>query len=183
MTNPMLKSTMVLTLVCLVAATLLGLAYNATAEKIEEQQITALKENLNQVFPEADRFIEEDDYHIAYRNNKVIGFAAVSKSYGYSSLLKILVGMDLNKTITSIRILDQVETPGLGANLEKPEFYEQFNGLTEEEIALRQDGGKIDAITSATVTSSGVIAGVKNIIISKLTKLVDAKTGNEAKNG
>ena len=45
----MLKPTLVLTLVCLVAAALLGGAYLVTAERIDEQEKLALKENLNQV--------------------------------------------------------------------------------------------------------------------------------------
>ena len=144
-----------------------------TEDKIAEQVIIALKENLKQVFPVAEDFNEKEGYYEALADNKVIGYATLAESQGYSSVLKIMVGMDLDKKITGMRVMEQVETPGLGANAVKEEFYSQFDGLSSKDVKLKKDHGKIDAITGATITSSAVIKGVNDAMINKLEKLVD----------
>ncbi len=171
----MLKSTLILTLVCIIAAALLGATYLVTADRIDQQAVITLKENLNQVFLDADDFEEKEDHYIAKKDSNIIGYAAVAESQGYSSVLKILVGMDLDKKITGIRIIDQAETPGLGANAVKPYFYSQFDNLSSDKIALKKNNGEIDAITGATITSSAVINGVKVVLTEKLEKLVDGE--------
>ena len=86
------------------------------------------------------------------------------ESQGYSSIIKMLVGIDSHNKITELRVLEQMETPGLGANIEKIEFYEQFTGLTQDDIALKNEGGEIDGVTGATISSRAVIAGVKDAL-------------------
>jgi len=164
--DSLMYSTFILTLVCLIAASLLGLAYNATAAQIEFQQNAYLHQNLNQIFPEADDFLHEEDYYIAVKNNEKIGFVTTVVSPGYSSFLTILVGMDLDKNIAGMRVLEHAETPGLGAEAVKPKFYQQFSNKKE----ISKD--TIDAITSATITTDSVIKGV-NEISKKLESLVE----------
>lgn len=166
MKDSLLYSTFILTLVCLIAASLLGLAYNATAAQIEEQQIAYLHNNLNQIFPEADDFLHQEDYYIAMKNRETIGFVATVVSPGYSSFLTILVGMDLDKNIAGMRVLEHAETPGLGAEAVKPKFYQQFSN--KKEISKNT----IDAITGATITTDAVIEAVQDIS-KKLEGLVE----------
>jgi H+/Na+-translocating ferredoxin:NAD+ oxidoreductase subunit G len=169
----MFKSIMMLTLVCLIAAILLGFAYVLTVEKISEQGKTMLNENLKQVFPQADDFIDKEGYYEVTKDSEVIGFAMIAESTGYSSTLKILVGMDLQKKITGIRIMEHEETPGLGANAVKSPFYEQFDDISVDDVKLSKYGGKVDAITAATITSEAVVSGVKKAANDELLKLVD----------
>ena len=161
MTNSMFKSTFILTLVCLIASALLGATYMVTAEKISEQAVIALNENLKQVFPEADDFEESENYFLAKKDNIIIGFASVVETPGYGGTMKLLVGIDTEKKLTGIRLMEHTETPGLGANAVKPEFYNQFNTLSFDELGIKKEGGEIDAITGATITSYAVIDGVK----------------------
>jgi electron transport complex protein RnfG len=65
--------------------------------------------------------------------------------------------------------LSQQETPGLGARIvevrpggEKPWFTSQFEGKSGDELRLKKDGGGIDAITGATISSRAVAGGVYN---------------------
>ena len=90
MTNSMFKSTFILTLVCLIASALLGATYMVTAEKISEQAVIALNENLKQVFPEADDFEESENYFLAKKDNIIIGFASVVETPGYGGTMKLL---------------------------------------------------------------------------------------------
>jgi electron transport complex protein RnfG len=52
-------------------------------------------------------------------------------------------------------VLQQKETPGLGTKIETPEFREQFYGknLSEFQLNVKKDGGDVDAITAATISS------------------------------
>ncbi len=161
--NNLIRSTLVLMIVCIIAAVLLGFTYDFTYEKINEQGVIALNDNLNQIFPEAENFEEKDtNIYTALKSDEVIGSIVLVESQGYSSIIKILVGIDNDNKISAIRILDQLETPGLGDNAKKPVFYEQFSGLAKDQVALKENGGEIDAITGATVTTSAVITGVKS---------------------
>lgn len=164
MNESMIKSIIVLTLVCLISAALLGLVYSWTAEKIAGQVSADEEAKLRQIFPDADNFKCEETSYVAVKNNQEIGYAIITETQGYNSIIKILVGIKEDK-IAGIRILSQEETPGLGANAAKPEFYQMFDSLSEADLALKKDGGKIDAITGATITTSAVIAGVKEAFL------------------
>jgi electron transport complex protein RnfG len=65
------------------------------------------------------------------------------------------VGADGN--IVGVRILKDTDTPGLGAKAALPAFYEQFAGMTADgTIKVTKDGGEVEAITAATITSRAV---------------------------
>jgi electron transport complex protein RnfG len=177
MKESIVKSTIVLTVVCLIAAGLLGYSYVLTKDKIDEQNKKALNEQLKQVFPDATEFKEETNsqeqsYFTALNGKDLIGYAAVAESPGYSSVLQILVGMNLSKQVTGVRIIYQSETPGLGTEAAKPLFYNQFTGKTSKETQLKKFGGTIDGITGATISSKAVTAGVSDVLINRLEKLV-----------
>jgi Na+-translocating ferredoxin:NAD+ oxidoreductase RnfG subunit len=53
------------------------------------------------------------------------------------------------------------ETPGLGAKITERSFTEQFTGKCVDAIGLKRDGGEIDAITAATISSRAVCHGIK----------------------
>jgi len=167
----MSKSVIVLTLVCIIAAGLLGVTYIYTKDKIESQADLALADTLKEVFPNADDFEADGENYIAFRDGEIIGEAIVVESQGYSSVLRLLVGVDINNQITEVRVLFQEETPGLGSNIEKPEFYSQFNGLGQDNIALKKDGGEIDAITGATISTDAMIVGVRKAFGEEVEKI------------
>ena len=86
------------------------------------------------------------------------------EAIGYSSIINALVGVDLNNKITGIGIISQQETPGLGSNIEKESFLSQFIGKGIEDLNIKKDGGKIDAVTGATISSRAITSGVRNAI-------------------
>jgi electron transport complex protein RnfG len=85
---------------------------------------------------------------------------------GYSSVISSLVGLDLDNKIIGIEVLSQQETAGLGANIAKESFLKQFIGKTKEELKIKKDGGQIDAITGATISSRAITDGVRKKIES-----------------
>ena len=85
--------------------------------------------------------------------------------------------------IVGIFVLSHTETPGLGGNVDlvnsentwynvltgttkdetgrRPDFQEQFRGVAADETKLKKDGGKIDALSGATITSDAVSMAVR----------------------
>lgn len=160
----MLKLGLTLMVVTLIAALALALTNHYTAYQIEMQKELAIKESLNKVI-EADSFSEEELYYDAYdKDENMIGRVLKVEAPGYSSIISALVGIDLKNKITGIDVVSQQETPGLGANIKKENFLKQFIGKGEDELELKKDGGSIDAVTGATISSRAITDGVKKLI-------------------
>ena len=73
---------------------------------------------------------------------------------GYGGDITLMVGFKKDrKTVISYKVLAASETPGLGMKLKTPEFAGQFKGKDGSSLKVKKDGGEIEAITSATITS------------------------------
>ena len=70
-----------------------------------------------------------------------------------------MVGVDKENRVTGVAIISHSETASLGANCTREDFRAQFAGKTGE-LAVSKDGGDIDALTGATVTSRAVTRAV-----------------------
>ncbi|MFT4304332.1 MAG: FMN-binding protein [Candidatus Woesearchaeota archaeon] len=157
-----IKSALILSSVCVICAILLALTYDFTKDKIESHGVGEIELNLKQVFPQADYFIFNESYYQIYLDDKVIGYAVISEAQGYSSIIKTLVGFNIDGMIKEIRIIEQSDTPGIGDKVQEPIFYNQFQGLSQTQATLISQGGKIDGITGATVTTNSVIRSVNS---------------------
>ncbi|MBS3807701.1 MAG: RnfABCDGE type electron transport complex subunit G [Bacteroidales bacterium] len=162
---------MVLTLflVTLIASTTLGFIYQLTKEPIAEAKLREKNTAIKQVVPdftnqpnaEAYDVAVEGDTMIVYpakKDGKLVGAAvAAFTEKGYSGRIRLMVGFNANGTINNISVLEHQETPGLGDKIDKAksEWSSQFNGKNPEDFQLqvRKDGGDVDAITAATISS------------------------------
>lgn len=155
-----------LTIICLVSAAALGFTYSQTIDRIEFLKAQERVEAIRQVLPEFDNNPAEEAYtpeghprltaYPATQGGNRVGTAVRSFSdQGYSGTIWIMVGFDAEGVITGTAVLEHQETPGLGAKMTGEEFRDQFNGFdpAEEELAVAKDGGDVDAITAATITS------------------------------
>lgn len=162
--NETMKLGITLMTVTLIASIALALTNQYTAPQIEMQKELAIKESLNKVIS-ADSFQEKDGYYDAYdKDGKLMGRVLKIEAPGYSSIINVLAGINLENKITGIDIISQQETPGLGANIKKESFLQQFIGKTEEGVKIRKDGGEIDAVTGATISSRAIADGVRSMI-------------------
>ena len=100
-----------------------------------------------------------------------VGCVFLASGKGYSSTIEIVVGVDLSGTLTGISIVSQQETPGLGAKItevrygeSEPWFQMQFKGKTRSQLSVDKDGGAIDGITGATISSRAVTDGVRSAL-------------------
>ena len=159
----------VLTVTCMVAGICLSFTYNQTKDAIAQAELDAQLRSVRTVLPPFDgepevitRVIngKEKTLYIGRKNGVIVGVAISSTSLGYGGTLKILVGIRPDGTITGIELLQHKETPGLGAKASSSDFLTQFKGkfLTQstDEIKVKKDGGDIDSITAATITSRAV---------------------------
>ncbi len=94
----------------------------------------------------------------------VLGYASEGlDAGGYGGDIKLMVGFAADgKTVIRYKTLYAAETPGLGMKLNDPEFASQFNGKDGMSVKVKKDGGNIEAITAATITSSAVCRAVKS---------------------
>ena len=80
------------------------------------------------------------------------------------------VGVDESGAVTGVSIVDMSETSGLGANASPESFRSPYVGKSGS-VALRKQGGEIDALTGATVTSTAVTRGV-NAALAAAAELI-----------
>jgi|Deesub1362A_J573_1020465.scaffolds.fasta_scaffold00230_35 electron transport complex protein RnfG len=97
-----------------------------------------------------------------------IGYIVESYGKGYSSYINVLVAVDNNYVVRKVNILHHAETPGLGDEIERDYFLNQFNGKTVEHLVVVKGETKedIQAITGATISSRAVTEdAVRNAVI------------------
>ena len=159
---------MVLVLFCitLIASACVGLVNMITEEPIAKAKEAAVQAALAQVLPEFDS-TEKSEHtadelliiaHKATKEGKVVGYAIESATKnGFSGLVRLMVGFDTKGTILNVNVLEQAETPGLGAKMteEGNPLLASIQGKKAWEIKLtvKKDGGDVDALTAATISS------------------------------
>ena len=94
----------------------------------------------------------------------LLGYAALGRDAGgYGGDIELMVGFEADrKTVVCYRTLSASETPGLGMKLKTPEFADQFKGKDGSSMKVRKDGGDVEAITAATITSRAVCRAIEN---------------------
>ena len=92
----------------------------------------------------------------AFENNNFVGAAIIgSTEKGFSGLIKLMIGFKPDGSIQNIVVLEQKETPGLGTKMKDEKFLAQFRDINPSAFNLKvtKDGGEVDALTGATITS------------------------------
>lgn len=104
------------------------------------------------------RSLGEDVFSGTNAVGRTLGFAAKgSDPSGYGGDIVLMAGFEADgKTLVCYKTLAASETPGLGMKLNAPEFARQFAGRDGSSLAVAKDGGDIEAIASATITSRAV---------------------------
>ena len=159
--------------ICLACSALLAGVYALTAEPIAAAAAAKNESAIKEVLPETAVTIEEErtvdfegasyGYNLAYDEvGNVVGCAINVAPVGFGGPIAIKVGFDINGVICNTKVLSQAETPGLGAKCVEPSFSSQFKGWNpaEKDLAVKKDGGDVDAITASTITSRAYADGL-----------------------
>lgn len=157
---------LVLTIIAVVAGSLLAFANSITEEPIARQNMERAHGALMELFPEADDFVEipltdGDELLSAYTAQKAgqpVGYAVTVAAHGYAGPIEVITGANTDISLRGIRTggSDFKETEGLGSRVKEPAFTNQFAGKTPPLLL----GKEIEGISGATVSSSAVVAGV-----------------------
>ena len=157
-----------LTLITCFASAGLGYIYEITKGPIEQSNLNKKIEAIKQVVPEFNNNPFEEmlrlptgegdslDVYIAKMNDDIVGYAISTYTRnGFSGDILLMAGFNSTGSIYNITVLEHKETPGLGTKMVEPDFKDQFKDLNPSEVNMkvRKDGGQIDAITSATISS------------------------------
>jgi electron transport complex protein RnfG len=180
------RMVLVLMGVALGSAALLGLVFSVTSPVIAAQKEQARQDALDLLLPEAERFepdtviLDGDSsviYHAYDENDTKVGIVFTVAPKGYAGPVETMVGLRADSTVSAIRIASaaegMTETPGLGARVLEDWFRDQFKGLKHDDLYLTKEGGKVEAITAATISSKAVTSGIRNGIERYLPYLCD----------
>jgi electron transport complex protein RnfG len=152
-----------LTLISMVMSAALTFVYLQTKGPIElaakQKEINAIK----LVSPEFDnnplteaRSVDGVTIYTVKKQHEPAGYAVKTYSdKGFSGHIELMAGFLTDGTINNIAILEHKETPGLGSKMAEPKFLIQFLGKYPGtfELKVKKDGGPVDAITAATISS------------------------------
>jgi len=178
----------ILTLTAAVTSGSLAYVNSVTRPRITARQNAEMKEALHYVLQGSEKGIIESVFQngeiVFYKGYQkpdkrdLIGYAFVASGQGYSSEIQTMVGVNPQGKILRVRILFQQETPGLGTRCEEirknesvPWWQRQFQGTDAQSIKVDKDGGAIESITGATITSRAITES-----IALKTKIVLQKT-------
>ena len=145
-----------LTIIVLISVSLLLYLNTFTSEVVEAQNKAKIQAVLESIFPDLTGFEEDGDLFVIYDGDNIIGYTFLASGNGYSGAISMLVGINSDYSIKDVAILSHTETPGLGSKITEKEFTDQFIGLSPADLVLSRDGGSIDAITGATISSRAV---------------------------
>ena len=148
-----------------VSGGLLGLVYGMTKDTIAEVDQKKNEAAIQAVLPlegeityKADTLKTDDGIfpcNLAYdANGNFQGVAIKTSEGGFGGKIDMMVGFLADGTIKGTSVLSHAETPGLGANM-TGKFKDQFvdKNPADYKLTVTKDGGNVDAITAATITS------------------------------
>ena len=160
-----------LAIIVTVSVVLLIAVNSLTSSVVESRRVEEITGILENIFPEMSQYELEGEVYIIYQDNEKAGYAFKASGSGYGGDIDIVVGLDNSFGIKGISILSQTETPGVGTKITESSFTDQFKGLSVSDIALKSEGGKIDAITGATISSRAVVDAIKEKIVEIIDTL------------
>ena len=157
---------LVLFTITLLSSAAVGGVYMLTKEPIAQAKVAAVNNALKQVLPEYEsttsQTIEVAELpivtHTATVADKAVGYAveSISKN-GFGGAVRLMVGFDAEGKILNINVLEQKETPGLGTKMADEGnvllLSLKDKNAAEVNMTVKKEGGDIDAITAATISS------------------------------
>lgn len=161
--------TIALFVITAVAGLAMATVYSVTKDPIAVSQKAKINNAIKMVIPEfetiSDTTLLPEDGKDSIRIHRLTmgteksGVAVESYTdKGFSGRFSLMVGFTPDGAISNIEVLEHKETPGLGTKMALPAFKDQFKGLKiseipGEQLKVKKDGGTVDAITAATISS------------------------------
>jgi len=174
-----------LVVICLVAGAVMAAVQRLTAEPIEAAKRQEKLEAIRHVLQRRDTpdgpfrpldYVNEPDqdafevngataYPARDSQGRLVGLAViVSDPKGYGGPIRMMVGLDAEGRVMRIQKLEMSETPGLGDAVAGEKFLDPLLGQSARSIkwAVRKDGGDVDAVTAATISSRAAVRAISS---------------------
>lgn len=191
---PVQKNSQILALFAIVCTAIVGLVNELTKDKIKTQEQLQLLNTLHSII-EPSRYnndITQDcvnisspllasskkvaahqTAYIARKNSDPIAVAITSTAPdGYNGNIDLIIAINMDESISGVRVLKHQETPGLGDKVElrKSDWITSFNNkklLSEQDNrwTVVKDGGMFDQFTGATITPRAIVKAIKKSLI------------------
>lgn len=172
-----IKPVITLVVIASLSAFVLGYVHDITLEPIKKakdnQELAAIAEVAggfdNNPFAEKMTITTKNKKHkmtmYPARQNGVLTSVAIKSSTntGFGGKIEIMSGFNVDGSIRNFKVISSHETPGLGTKVDEPKFKEQFKGFYphRQVLKVKQDGGDVDAVTAATVSSRAVLKALE----------------------
>ena len=184
-------TTIILLLFAAVGTTLVAYTFEKTRDQIAANERATLLRKLHRLIPadQHDNVLLEDT--ITARDEALLGSAEPVTVYrarsngepvalviaaiapdGYSGSIKLLVGINVDVTMSGVRVIAHRETPGLGDAIDetRSDWIYIFDGksLQAPDVsrwAVKKDGGDFDQLTGATITPRAVVKAARNALL------------------
>ena len=173
-----------------------GLVNKITSQSIENAKLENVKEALKNVLPEFDENSMKDmtvdglpvTVYSVTKAGEPVGYAVETMTdKGFSGVFRLMVGFDASGKVYNINVLEHNETPGLGSKMTEPEnpLLMSFKGKNPSEmkqpLAVTKDGGDVQALTAATISSRAYVDAVRRAYNAYVQKVggepVNASSG------
>lgn len=179
------------TVVTLFAAAVLGPVYTATKEPIAQAKEQKKQQAITDVLPAHTRIAEAQEIgectlYDAYNNDTFVGAAVESSTDGFGGQVKIMTGFDATGKIQNYSVIEQAETPGLGVKMidwfKTDKNHQNILGKNPEtdNLTVTKDGGSVDAITAATISSRAFLMAVNKAYAAFVDKHANANSSTTA---
>jgi electron transport complex protein RnfG len=183
------KNAKILALFAIVCTAIVGLVHMLTKDQIAFQQQQKLLRNLNSIIakdsynnviyqdcfiipPEALGTVALQKVYRARNNNAPVAAAITTIAPdGYNGNIELLIAINIDGSVSGVRVLKHQETPGLGDKIEvrKSDWIKSFSGEklaneNDNRWLVKKDGGMFDQFTGATITPRAVVKAVRKTV-------------------
>ncbi len=175
--SEIITPTAVLAIICIVVTLALSSTNLLTASKIEALAIETQNKAMAKLV-EADEYAQysattsfgDVTYNTAKKDGETVGLIFVTEANGYGGVISVMTAVDMDSKVIAVEILAaDDETPGLGQNVTKPDWYAQFSGRKDDITVIKggtanSENNEINAVTGATISSKAVTAAVNQAL-------------------
>ena len=193
-----------LVIICAISGVVFAGINRLTKDSIEQTEKAKLENVIREIIPGFDNNPIAEMYKIALTQNdtaiiypakkgeNIIGVAVETQTMkGYNGEIRILTGLDNNGKVLNYKVLHHTETDGFGDKMDTWFKTEKDNqniigkNLSQQTLKLSKDGGEIDAITTATISSRAFLDAVNksyaaysgNIDSTSASEVINASSG------
>ena len=164
------RLTMILSAICVVVALLLGIVNTITEPIITQMQAEKTAAAMAQVLQAEDyekidaSFDNVVAIYEAISGSKQLGYVVEVTTSGFGGVINMVVGVDMNGTVTGVSVTKNAETKNIGTKVVGDQsVLDRFVGMSGN-ITVNTGANRFDGITGATVTSKAVTAGVNTAL-------------------